>query len=111
MIEAILIDYLNRNLSVEAYAQRPEDDSGQYVIVEKTGSSVLNRITTATIAIQSYADRLLDAATLNEEVKAVMDNLPELDDIGSAKLMTDYNFTSATAKKYRYQAVYTITHY
>lgn len=111
MIEAILIQYLNANLSVPAYAQRPADVSGSYVVIDKTGSSTRNRITAATVAIQSYADRLLDAAMLNEEVKAVMDGLVELDEIGSVKLMTDYNFTSTTAKQYRYQAVYSITNY
>lgn len=111
MIEAILIEYLNEEMSVPAYAQRPEDEDDQYVIVEKTGSTTVNKLTTATIAIQSYAGRLLDAATLNEEVKTVMDGFAALPEISAAKLMTDYNFTSTASKQPRYQAVYQITHY
>lgn len=113
IIEETLRDYLNDNdLSVPAYVQRPEVEPESYVIVEKTGSQRMNRIDTATIAIQSYAKTLYEAATLNEEVKALMDEMADhCDDIGSAKLVSDYNFTSTTAKRYRYQAVFSITHY
>lgn len=111
IIEQIIIQYLTEALSVPVYAQRPERPDPQYVIVEKTASSNVNFITTSTIAIQSYANRLLEAAQLNETVKAAMDDLPDLPTIGKAKLTSDYNFTNTTAKQYRYQAVYNITHY
>lgn len=113
MIEEVLLNYLNdSDLSVTAYAQRPEVEPDSYVIVEKTGSQRTNRIETATIAIQSYAKSLYGAATLNEEVKALMDEMAgSCDEIGSVRLNSDYNFTSTTAKKYRYQAVFSITHY
>lgn len=112
MIEKTLKDYLNNcGLSVRAYAQRPEQEPESYIIIEKTGSERTNHIETATIAIQSYAGSLYGAAALNEEVKAALDDMPELEDIGGVKLVSDYNFTSTTAKRYRYQAVYNITHY
>lgn len=112
MVEEVLLNYLNNSdLSVTAYAQRPESEPSSYVVIEKTGSSRLKRIETATIAIQSYAPSLYEAAALNEEVKEIMDAMPALDEIGSVQLVSDYNFTSTTAKRYRYQAVYQITHY
>lgn len=112
MIEETILNYLNNSdLSVHAYAQRPEKEPTSYVLIEKTGSRRANRIETATIAVQSYANSLYGAALLNEEVKAVMDAMPDTEDIGRASLVSDYNFTSTTAKKYRYQAVYNITHY
>lgn len=112
MVEEVLLNYLNNSdLSVDAYAQRPENEPDSYVLIEKTGSTRLNRIETATIAIQSYAKSLYDAAKLNEEVKALIDELPSQEDIGGIRLVSDYNFTSTTAKRYRYQAVYTVTHY
>lgn len=112
MIEETLLNYLNNSdLSVTAYAQRPDDEPASYVLIEKTGSRRTNRIETATIAIQSYAGSLYNAASLNEEVKAVMDAMPDTEDIGRVSLVSDYNFTSTTAKKYRYQAVYNITYY
>ena len=112
MIEKVILDYLNTStLSVTAYAQRPEVKPESYIVIEKTGSEHTNRIDKATIAVQSYASTLYEAADLNEKVKEVMDGLVELDDIGSVRLVSDYNFTNTAAKDYRYQAVYNITHY
>ena len=63
------------------------------------------------MAVQSYAGNLLEAAQLNDQVKQAMDSLPELADIGAARLNSDYNFTDTASKRYRYQAVYDVTHY
>ena len=110
MILTELLSYLNANLSVEAYAEAPEELTG-YVLLEQTGSSRRNHIITTTIAIQSYGASMLDAMTLNEEVKAVMDGFLQLDNVTRVELETDYNFTDTTTKQYRWQAVYDITHY
>ena len=113
MIEATLIGYLSGKTSAGAnvFAEIPADQPEKYIVIEKTGSSTENRITTATVAVKSYASSMLDAASLNEEVKAIMDQTPELIDISSCKLNSDYNFTDPTSKQYRYQAVFQITHY
>ena len=63
------------------------------------------------MAVQSYAGSLLEAAQLNDQVKQAMDSLPELAGIGAARLNSDYNFTDTASKRYRYQAVYDVTHY
>lgn len=112
MIETALIAYLNSKLNVEAYAEYPENAPAQFVLMEKTGSGISDRLSRATIALQSYADSLIDAMKLNEQVKEVMDELPwELDSITRSKLNSDYNFTDTATRKYRYQAVYDITYY
>jgi hypothetical protein len=113
MIETTLIQYLNNSetLGVPVYAQRPENPPAKYVLIDKTGSSNRNRITTSTFAIQSYAERLLEAAELNETLKEVMEDFAAEDEIGRVNLVSDYNFTSTQAKQYRYQAVFAITHY
>ena len=111
MIESTVIAYLNNNLDVPAYAQRPANVNGAFVVVEKTGSLTEKRITTATLAIQSNADRLIDAAELNEEVKEAMLNIITDDRIGGVQLVSDYNFTNTASKQYRYQAVFNVTHY
>lgn len=89
----------------------PQNIEGDYVIVEKTGSSNSNFINHATLAIQSYSTSLYKASCLNEKVKEVIENMIELDEISKVKLNTDYNFTDTTKKQYRYQAVYEITYY
>ena len=112
MIETALIAYLNRKLDVEAYAEYPEVAPAQFVLMEKTGSGISNRLSRATVAVQSHADSLIDAMKLNEKVKKAMDELPwELDSVTRSKLNSDYNFTDTATRKYRYQAVYDITYY
>lgn len=111
MIEKIMLDYLNGKLAEGAYMERPEDPPAGYVVIEKTGSSEADQITTSVLAFQSYAPTLAAAAALNEVVKTAVKESVELDSIGGVHLNTDYNFTKPESKQYRYQAVFLITHY
>ena len=106
MIEKIILDYLQEALSVPVYMEQPIQKPESYVLLEKTGSARDDFISTATVAIQSYAKSLHEAAKLNEVVKEKMDNIVTLDAVMGARLNTDYNFTDTEAKRYRYQAVY-----
>lgn len=110
MILTDLITYLSSNLSVGVYAESPKALT-DYVLIEQTGSSRRNHITTTTFAIQSYGGSLLGAMELNAEVEAEMEGLLTLDNITRVELETDYNFTDTETKQYRWQAVYNITHY
>lgn len=112
MIEKIVIDYLNKNLiSVSASAETPVKPPKRYVLVEKTGSSRENMIDTATIAIQSYGESVLEAAKLNETVKNLMFKITEEENVSKCILNSDYNFTDTEFKRYRYQAVFEITYF
>lgn len=111
MIEKTLLDYLNTNLDVPVYMERPATPPAEYVLLEKTSGSITNHICRSTIAVQSYAKTLYDAATLNEVVKTTTLCAYELDEISSVSLNSDYNFTNTADKQYRYQAVFVITHY
>lgn len=110
MIEEIVLAYLAAQLNVPVVMEVPDNAPESFVLVEKTGSSVTNRIPTATMAVQSYGPRLVNAAELNEDVKTAMDGMTMLPEIGSVRLNSDYNFTNPTTKKYRYQAVFVITY-
>lgn len=114
MIETILYNYLNDPItgaSVPVYLMRPPTPPQKYIIIEKTGSSRNNYIDMATIAVQSYAPTLYEAAELNEEAKGLMLNAIELPEISSSKLQTDYNFTNTASKQPRYQAVFQVTYF
>lgn len=118
MIEATLIQYLIDKTSAgkNVFAERQKEPPAKYILIEKTGSSVSNKIPTSTIAVQSVVDSLqdktmLDAMELNDEVKAAMEGLEALDVIVRVSLNSDYNYTDDSTKEYRYQAVYQITHY
>lgn len=111
MIEKIVLDYLSSELSSIVVMERPEEPPAKYHIIEKTGSGSVDHIDSATIAIRSYAPSLLEAAQLNEAVKTAMESITELANVGKVKLNSDYNFTDASTKEYRYQAIYNITYH
>ena len=112
MIEKVILDYLSAELSVPVFMERPDlSQHANFVLFEKTGSGRSNRLESSTFAFQSWADSLYQAAALNDEVKRAVDNLVMLDEIGSVRLNSDYNYTDTNMKKYRYQAVFDISHY
>lgn len=112
MIEKAIFDYLNAQLSVSAYTEVPEDEyEPAFVVIEKTGSGYKNHIFSATIAIQSYAPTLVEAASLNEEVIEKMEEIPNhVINIGRCELNSDYNFSSTGQKRRRYQAVFDLSY-
>jgi len=111
MIEILIKQYLDGHLSVPSFLQYPETAPVRFVLFEKTSSSKKNHLPIATIAFKSYAESMYEAAKLNEELKEVVENLIELDNIRGIKLNSDYNFTDTTTKQNRYQAVFDIKHY
>ena len=115
MIETIVRDFLESKLSVPVLMEVPKNTTSQFVIIEKTGGAQKNFISSAIITIQSYGASKLEAAELNEEVKGWMldgmDGIISVDDVASVNLNSDYDFTDTSTKRYRYQAVYEITHY
>lgn len=111
MVEKTVKDYLQSSLGVPVRLEEEDNLGTEYVLIEKTGSSVENHIKRATLAIQSYSMSLYGAAELNERVKEVMGKSIELDDICQCNLNSDYNYTDTTRKKYRYQAVFDVVHY
>ena len=111
MIEVIIHDYLVDKLDVPVLMEIPVNPASAFIVLEKVGSGLENHIRSASIAVQSYGESLLDAVQLNESVKTAMLDLDGLDEICSVRLNTDYNFTDPSAKRYRYQAVFDITHY
>lgn len=111
MIETIVLNYLSSVLDVSCYMEHQENPPEKYIIIEKTGGGSTNKIESGTIAIQSYADTLYEAALLNEDVKRAMENIVILDDVSACTLNSDYNFTDTTKKQYRYQAVFNLVYF
>lgn len=113
MIEEIIINYLiSCDLGAPVYAEIPKNPPSAFFIVEKTGGAMTNHIENSTIAIQSYADSMYEAAEANELIKdAMIYGLIDEPEIASVELNSDYNYTDTQSKKYRYQAVFEIVHY
>lgn len=112
MIETIILNYLSSKLSVPVSMEVPLNPSTKrYVVLEKTGSTRENYcLNTATIAAQSYAESMAEAAKLNVLVKEAIDDMIELNSISACRLNSDYNFTDTSTKKYRYQCIYVISY-
>jgi len=111
MIEKFVLDYLSENLSDPVYMVRPKDRPERYYIVQKTGSGERNHIYTTTIAVQSYAPTLYEAAVMNETMKTVMRDITENHEIPDCVLNSDYEFTNTADKSFRYQAVFDLVNY
>lgn len=108
MIIITVMDYLAEQTGLPAFGETPADPPDEFLVIEKTGSGLVDHISRATIAIQSNARKLLRAAEINELVKSAMASIVELSSISAARLSSDYNFTDTAEKRYRYQAVYDV---
>lgn len=111
MIEKIVLDYLNETLENPTYTQEQRNGVEKYYLIQKVGSSVSNKIDTSMIAVQSYAPSRYEAAVMNMEAIEAMNDIIELDEIGSCKKNSDYDYTDTSKKRYRYQALFEIVHY
>ena len=111
MIEVTILTHMAQELNVPVYMEKPETAPSRYVLIEKTGSDKVNRLQSSTFAFQSYAESMYEAALLNESVKTAAESLATIDEVAGVRLNSDYNFTDTTTKKYRYQAVFDISHY
>ena len=111
MIEIIVKNYLTKLLDIPVVFEHQKNLPKRYIILEKIGGSKENFLNSSTIAIQSYAESLYEAAKLNEKVIQLMNDLIKVEEISKVKLNSDYNFTDTETKKYRYQAVFDINYY
>ena len=98
MIEEIIQNYL-RESGFPCYLSVPEEPSGNFVVLDKTGSGHDEGLFHATLAQLSHhvVQAMLDADTLPEVVRC--------------ELVTDYDFPDTTRKLPRYQAVFELVHY
>ena len=114
MIEQIVLEYLNEHIDVPVFMELPEVPSEDYptmperfILLEKVGGGLNDHIGSGSIAVQSYSlNSLYEAACLDEEMRAVMFGILELDDISEVRLASNYNHTDVRTKRYRYQSVF-----
>lgn len=112
IIEATIVSHLAAKLDTnDVYAERPVNPPDEYYIIEKTAADEENHIKAATVAVQSISNvSLLNAALMSKAAEAAMKTLPEVEDVGSCRLNTAYNYTDPETKEYRYQAVFDINY-
>lgn len=111
MIEIIVKDYLSSVVDIPIVFEHQKNLPKRYILLEKTSGSRENYLNTSTIAIQSYAESLYEAARLNEKIKNLMYDLTTVAEVSKVSLNSDYNYTDTETKRYRYQAVFDIYYY
>lgn len=111
LIEEFVVKYLDDELSVPVSGEIPSPMPDTFITVERTGGSITNKIRTATLAIQAWAESIDAAANLCALVTETMENIVGEDEISRCTLDSSYNFTDTTTKHCRYQAVFDVVHY
>ena len=112
MIEKTILDYLNSELSVPAYMERPLDSPEEFVLIERTGGTITDVVIgSGTFAIQTYAESLYEAAALANEVVLALYGMVHLPEVSRVSIDGLYNFTDVDTKDYRYQVVARIIYY
>ena len=111
MIENSILNYLEGALMIPVWTEYPENPPIRFVVLKFGNTTRENLLETTMVIVESYDESLLKAAKLNQQVKTAMDMLPTAPEISAAKLGADYPALDTKNKKYRYQAVYNITHY
>lgn len=111
MIEKRLYEYLNANADVPAFTEVEEHMPARYYLIERTGGTVRDHVSRATVAIRSYGESIADSASLNDRLKEIMAQLPTNKEVSSVSLNSDYNNTDTRTRSYRYQAVFDIVYY
>ena len=88
MIELTVLDHLSEQLTVPVYMELPSGAPDRFVVLRKADSGRENFIYSAMFTFRSYGESLLEAARLNEQVKAAVDRISELDAVASEGLVT-----------------------
>lgn len=109
MIEKTIIDYLISK-GWSAYAEKPDNPSGEYALIAKVGGSKTNHIRRATVDIQVYSDSTYNASVLNE---ALIDDMDEFDDnsISECNLIAEMIYNDLDNGIYSYQTTWEIYYY
>ena len=88
MIEKTIIEYLESKLLVSVYAETPVDVPEKYIVIQKLGGSMTNRIFNSQIAVQSISSTsLYDAAELNDDVVSNMIDI--IDETGGIAIVAN----------------------
>jgi len=111
MIEITVKEFLESILPVAVLMEFPEKPDARFVVLRKSSGPRENYIDSAQIVADSYAESLYEAATLNEMVKTALDALVQLPEICSSERVADYPAFDTQNRRYRYQAVQSLTHY
>lgn len=108
LIEKIVLDYLTSALSVPAYVEQPKSGS-KYVVFRVIDRGKTNHVEAVTIEFYSYGASKLEAATVDQELRGVMENILSLPEISSVRFGGGNDAKDEELKRYRYRSYFNIT--
>lgn len=119
MIEKIVMDYINDNSDVPAFLEikgtypdiQTPGNVRAFYLIEKTGGNETETIKKSTLAIQSWAGSMYEAASNSRKLIEILKGIIANERVIFISLNSEYNYTDTRTKYYRYQAVFDITHY
>lgn len=112
MIELILKNYIDNNLDYPAYMEIPASPPDIFFVIEKVSGSRDDFIYSATVAIQTFAPSLYQAAKVSQEmIDDILDGLTGCPEVAGVSLNSSYNYPNTSTKRYRYQALFEVFYY
>ena len=112
MIEVILKNFIDNNFDYPAYMEIPNGAPDIFFIIEKVGGSREDHIDSATVAVQTYAPSMYQAAKIsNDMIDDILNHLTDCPEVTSVTLNSSYNYPNTSTKRYRYQALFEIYYY
>ncbi|MGO5338051.1 hypothetical protein ACTQZS_14840 [Bilifractor sp. LCP19S3_H10] len=109
MIEVKLYNFLKARLDdVTVCLERPETKPEYYVLIERTGGTETNYISSATVDIISKAPTLYKAMELDEKVRNIMRDFVSVDNVSSCIPNATGNWTDTVTHEYRYHSTFII---
>lgn len=108
MIERIVIEYLIKTLNIPTYAEKPNKNPNEYIVIKNIDSGRSNQIDAVTFSIMSYAQTLDKALELNTRVKNAMYDIVSLENVSSCKLGGGGQRIDTQTKTYAYESIFNI---
>lgn len=109
VIEQTIRDYLlTKFQNVPIEVMEPTDAPSKYIVFDVIDQGIEDHIWAVTVEFFSYGASVLEASALNEELKAAMLDIVELDSIFSCKLDGGGSDFNNEMKRYRYRSYFNL---
>lgn len=109
VIEQTIRDYLLTKLqNVPIEVTEPTNAPSKYVVFDVIDQGMEDHIWAVTVEFFSYGASVWEASALNEELKAAMLNIVELDDIFSCRIGGGGSDFNNEQKRYRYRTYFNL---
>lgn len=108
IIETIVLDYLTANLSVPAATEIPTGDFTDCVVFRVTDRDKRNHLEMATLEFESFSTSKYNAAVIDEELRQVMEEIVELNEISASKFGGGNDEIDSTLKRYKYRSFFNL---